>query len=603
MRSIYTFLVFRSSLVLIVVILTLSAVLRFYGLQWGLPYRFHVDEHQYVIDSVLRYWQGVVYQGDLNPHLSTYGVLPLYTLILARLLILVPQAILYNIPLTAAYLTAEHAMVTYTVGRVISAALSVFTVYLFFVIGRRLYNDRVGLVAAALVATTVSLIQAAHYYTVDSMLIFFLALTFIQAVNILQKGDMRSYLLAGVCLALGLAVKLPAILMGPVLIVAHLLNARQPVWQGQLDKALVRRFFNRPLIYMGLITLTTFAVISPYNLLDFKELYLSGGNLNAARNIKLAFIEPFQTWTLAYYNLTPYVYEITTLLFYGMGPGNEVIALLGMLLMIRHPKKPDLLLLAWVIPFFVIIGLNQVKTVRYILPLMPFLTLCGAVWLDRLFMSVRLRRTWVPAAVTLLVIGTGFFYAIAFTRLYGQEDSRLQASDWLYRNAPAGSIVVVEDEFTYTAPLGLPDDDIDPWNRSVLDPAVDAAEAIHSVRVIFSPYYTGYETLDNETKAAHIQETISGADYIVVSERHYHPYSRLPDYRPEEYRYYKDLFDGQLGYRLAVVFDPSPNLFGITLADDEAELYSKVFDHPKIWIFERIQEVSNDSPPVQGIGE
>ena len=79
-----------------------------------------------------------------------------------------------------------------------------------------------------------------------------------------------------------------------------------------------------------------------------------------------------------------------------------------------------------------------------------------------------------------------------------------------------------------------------------------------------------------------------------MSERHYQPYSRLPAYRPVEYQYYQDLFDGRSGYTLAVVFDPSPSLFGITLNDDGAELYSKVFDHPKIWIFERMSTGSTD---------
>jgi hypothetical protein len=580
----------RKSAILLAAIVVLGAGLRFYGLRWGLPYRFHVDEHQYVVDSVLRYWQGIVYQGDFNPHLSTYGTLPMYALILARLVVLVPQALLHGIPLTADYLTAEHAWITYTAGRAISATLSASSIYLFYLIGRRLYNETVGLLTAALVATTVSLIQAAHYYTVDSMLIFFLALTFIQAINVMQRGDTRSYLLAGVYLALAMAVKLPALFLAPVLVVAHLFNQKAPVWQGRLDKRLIVRFFDRRLILTGFAALAVFALTSPYNLLDFKALYLSGGNLNAARNVKLAFLEPFQTWTLAYRGLIPYIYELTTLLSFGMGTAIEIAALIGLLFITRRLEKLDRLLLAWVVPFFLVIGLNRVKTVRYILPLIPFLTVCGAVWLDSLARSAWLRRrSWLPTIAVGLVTGASLFYAVAFTRLYGLRDSRLRASDWLYRHAPAGSTIVVEDEFTYTAPLGVPDDQVDYWNRYVVNPAY-APGQIHQVRVIFSPYYLSYETQDNDIKALHIRDTIAGADYIVVSERHYHPYSRLPDYRPVEYQYYEALFDGSLGYRLAVVFDPSPSLFGITLNDDGAELYSKVFDHPKIWIFERAGE-------------
>ncbi|NLE45695.1 MAG: phospholipid carrier-dependent glycosyltransferase [Chloroflexi bacterium] len=576
----------RKTTILLAVIIALGASLRFYGLCWGLPYRFHVDEHQYVVDSVLQYWRGIVYHGDFNPHLSTYGTLPMYALILARLIVLAPAALVQGIPLTAEYLTAEHTWITYTVGRAISATLSTASIYLFYLVGRRLYGEAVGLLTAALVAATVSLIQAAHYYTVDSMLIFFLALAFLQIINVMERGDLHSYVLAGVCLALALAVKLPAMFLVPVLAAAHLFNAKAPVWNGRLDRHLIVRFFDLRLIGAGCVAFTVFALTSPYNILDFRTLYLTGGNLNAARNVKLAYFEPLQTWTLAYYGLIPYWYELTVLLRFGMGIPMEVVSLIGAIYVARRWAKPDRLLLAWIVPVFVVIGLNRVKTIRYILPLIPFLSVGGAVWLGAVAQSIRLaHRKWLSIAAVGVVTGTSVLYAVAFARLYGERDSRLQASDWLYRHAPVGSTVVVEDEFTYTAPLGVPDDEVDYWNRSVVD-AVYAPSHIHEVRVIFSPYYLSYETLDVDAKIAHIQDTISGAQYIVVSERHYQPYSRLPHYRPAEYQYYRGLFDGSLGYRLAAVFDPSPSLLGVTLNDDGAELYSKVFDHPKIWIFE-----------------
>jgi hypothetical protein len=364
-----------------------------------------------------------------------------------------------------------------------------------------------------------------------------------------------------------------------------------PVWPGPPGglKALITRFFDRRLVVMVLCGLAVLALLSPFTFLDFVALYLTGGNLNAARNVKLAFLEPLQTWTLAYHGLTPFVYELTTLLLFGMGGLSLAICLIGTLLALRRFGTGDKLLLAFVVPFFLVIGLSRVRTIRYILPLIPFLTIAGAVCLDALAQWARARRvSWLYAATATVAAGASLFYAVAFARLYGETDSRWQASEWLYQHAPRGAAIVVEDEFTYVPPLGVPDDQIDPWNRAVVDPTYPM-EHRHDVRVLFSPYYTAYETADPTLKAAHIHDTLAGADYIVVSERHYQPYARLPDIRPVEYQYYQDLFDGKLGFRLAAVFDPSPNLFGLALNDDRAELYSKVFDHPKIWIFEQIR--------------
>ncbi|HRE25058.1 MAG TPA: hypothetical protein PK954_00360, partial [Anaerolineales bacterium] len=171
-------------------------------------------------------------------------------------------------------------------------------------------------------------------------------------------------------------------------------------------------------------------------------------------------------------------------------------------------------------------------------------------------------------------------------------------SDWLYANAPPGSVVVLEDELYYTAQLGLPDEGLDRWNRALSDPD-RLPSNVHTVRLLFSPYYdaNSYELLDDASRSAHIAATIDGADFVVVSERHYHTYSQLEQLRPVEHQYYQDLFDGTLGFRLAFVIDPSPNALGIVFDDDRAELYYKVFDHPKLWIFQR--DASSDQDPVE----
>jgi hypothetical protein len=573
----------------LLVILGLGALLRYYGLDWGLPYRFHVDEHQYVIDSTIRYWRAIVFTGDFNPHLSTYGTVPMYALILVRLIVLLPLALAQNIPLSWEYLTADHARITYLVGRAISATFSTATIYVFYLIGCALFSKRVGLLTAGLVALLVAIIQAAHYYTVDTMLIFFMALTLLQSIRIVQEGHSKYYVYAGICMALALATKLPvALSMALPLGMAHLFNQRALVWQGRLERGLINRCFDSRCIILIVVTLGLFLLISPFSLLDFEGLYLSRRTeLNAVRNVTFAFFQPHATWTLAYYGLTPIVYELTTLLFFGMGIAIETVSLFGVFVALRSIDRSKILLLIWVLSFFLLISMNRIKTIRYILPLIPFLAVYGAFGLHKIIDGLSARRLgWLATTVFSLVVGFSLFYAIAFTRLYGERDSRLLASDWLYEHAPAGSVIVVEDEFTYMPPLGVPNSQLDRWNHDIAEPGY-APKQIHHVRVLFSPYYSQYEIADNSHRARQIRDTITGADYIVVSERHYHPYSRLPDYRPVEYQYYQDLFSGRLGYRLATVFDPSPHLLGITLNDDRAELFSKVFDNPKIWIFVR----------------
>ena len=65
-------------------------------------------------------------------------------------------------------------------------------------------------------------------------------------------------------------------------------------------------------------------------------------------------------------------------------------------------------------------------------------------------------------------------------------------------------------------------------------------------------------------------------------------YQHLPE---SEHRvvkqYYRDLFAGQLGFRLVKAFKVYPSLFGHDIVDDGAELTFRLFDHPKVFVFSR----------------
>src|SRR5262249_29976640 len=68
------------------------------------------------------------------------------------------------------------------VGRVLSMLFDLGSVLMVFLIGRRLYGRRVGLLAALLLALAVLPIQLAHFFTVDSATAFFTLLTVYWAV-------------------------------------------------------------------------------------------------------------------------------------------------------------------------------------------------------------------------------------------------------------------------------------------------------------------------------------------------------------------------------------------------------------------------------------
>jgi hypothetical protein len=97
------------------------------------------------------------------------------------------------------------------VGRLLSAAADMGTILVVFFIGRRLYDEITGVLAAAFVALTAFLIQQAHFFTVDSAMCFLIALTAYFAVRASQTGGWGSFALSGLLTGLAAACKVSGV--------------------------------------------------------------------------------------------------------------------------------------------------------------------------------------------------------------------------------------------------------------------------------------------------------------------------------------------------------------------------------------------------------
>jgi hypothetical protein len=155
-------------------------------------------------------------------------------------------------------------------------------------------------------------------------------------------------------------------------------------------------------------------------------------------------------------------------------------------------------------------------------------------------------------------------------------DSRSQAITWVVENAEPGAIVVIEPS---------------PWENpafvsfTTIGPApeltrTDIRKRVLEVGKIRHPYSETY-------RREYIEETLEGADYIMMSERN--PYVAMKDSGADTMLkdYYQDLFSGELGFELVKEIKVYPALFGVEVRDDPVEMNMWIFDHPRVWIFKR----------------
>lgn len=114
----------------------------------------------------------------------------------------------------------------------------------------------------------------------------------------------------------------------------------------------------------------------------------------------------------------------------------------------------------------------------------------------------------------------------------------------------------------------------------------------------FGGLYVGHNlelySEDNDIKKKHIVNSLDRSDYLIISSnRQYKSIPRLPERYPLTLKYYNELFAENLGYKIIAEFESSPNLGSLTFSDQNAEEPFTVYDHPKVYIFKKIDSFSS----------
>jgi 4-amino-4-deoxy-L-arabinose transferase-like glycosyltransferase len=593
----------RFAPLLLLPILALALFLRLEHLSWDEGYLFHPDERQILVtvDRLSFPWPpdwGLLLspQSPWNPGFFAYGSLPLYLLrVVASLLGLFDPN-----------LASLHS--SYLVGRALSALFDVGSVYLLYRLGRALYDEWVGLVGAALLSTTVLHIQLAHFYTVDTLLTFFVLLTLLQTVLLVRRPSLGRGALAGGAWGLALASKVSAAPLIVPIALAWILGAlaQRPEdgWMLRLWRAL------RGMLLTSVAAMGSFLLCQPYALLDIvaflvdviQEGYMARG---------LADIP----YTRQFIGTVPYLYPLRQMVLWSMGLPLGVAGLAGALAALSQAvvlgrrgswaRLGELAVpLGWVAVYFGIVGGFHTKFLRYMLPILPLLCLWAA-WGWVSLLRLRGRRVWPARALggiglVVTLLGTGA-YALAYRHVYTERHPWIQATAWLCQNLPPKSHIMVEH---WDDPL--------PLLQGTGDLRCYRA---HEVTVF--PAYSPDDTAKLELLLQAIQEN----DFIILSSnRLYNTIPRLPRRYPLTSRYYELLLGERLGYELVYFAAVYPRLCGVDLVDDtfadpplpkprliatweaaqpqinlgRADESFTVYDHPKPLVFRKTRQLSRE---------
>jgi hypothetical protein len=585
-------------------ILLIAACFRFYGIVWDGGYLFHPDERKILlVVSELRLPSSIgeflSSESPLNPKFFAYGSFPIY-------LLKATSAFVPTVQTSAPW--SEGFVGLAVLGRVLSVLFDLGTIVLVFLLARRLYDAAIGLLSAASIALTVLHIQLAHFYAVDTLLTFLVVLTIFLAARFAETGKRGDALLTGFAFGLALATKVSALpLIAPITVAvirvggetgeqeskgeilrftpARLLRCKE--WLAQIWHT--RRTFAE---ILG-VTYVTFIVTQPYALLDPIRYFGQVGTEALVARGWLDF-----PYTRQFADTIPFVYPITQSSIWGTTLLLGIFAWGGGALFVwqwwRAREWRDGFILSWALIYFLTMGAQYAKYPRYLLPLLPFLFLMASIAITRVAPRP-LRFSYY--AFALLALAASFVYSAAFTSMYARQHPWLQISKWIYANVPANSTIAVEHW-----------DDMLPVSMR----ANDAARSNSDYRIVTLPMYDA----DDAVKLQTLVDTLATSDYIILaSPRLYATIARLPARYPISSRYYRLLFDGRLGFDLAMHALNAPALDGVVILDDPftraglrtpvhsdamawnwgfADESFIVYDHPMPLVFAKTRALSRD---------
>ncbi len=623
-------------------IIGLALALRVYGLNWdeGIPYTPHPDERAILFKVAELSPPSPGNLGSLfdaeestwNPKWFPYGSFPLY--------------LLRGVQLVSESVGAEITDLRVT-GRVISGLADVATLFVVFMLGSRLYSRRVGLMAAGLLAVAVLHIQLSHYFAVDTLQAMFAVVALFFMYRVARKGGVGNSALAGLFMGLGLATKasqLPIFLAFGVAQLMYLFGmaGSQDSTGDFVDR--LRTVVAGSAIGLA-VAFLAFFIAQPYALLDWSR--FKADFTEQSEMVRRIRDYPF---TRQYADTIPYWYLIKQHAVWGLGLplgllvwggglfvavrglswrhalgylalglvlpaailiwSNSIVTvglsaviatamLLATLPLRRADTRIEVLFLAWVVPYFLITGAFEVKFMRYVIPITPFLILFGsrlafAFWEQgqRQFASFRggqhLRQArWAMIAIAIFIAGSTAFYALAYMNVYSETHTAVRASDWINENVRKSTLVLKEH-----------------WEEGL--------PGLHAYSMNELPMYDP----DGPQKLDVLSEELADAETLVFfSNRLYGTLPRIPERYPASTAYYELLFSGRLGYELADFEATYPSLFGVSFVHDtfsrpglpvpepfddfrssaipinlgHADESFSVYDHPTVLVFRNVK--------------
>jgi 4-amino-4-deoxy-L-arabinose transferase-like glycosyltransferase len=410
---------------LFILILLTGALLRYYGIQNSES----TDEYNEVIEALRvasgkfnyeRWWK----KGYQNILALEYG----FYFVIGYLLQL------FKGPMDFAAKVVGNMDPLFLIGRYTTATMGTLSIGFVFAIGRRLYNSRVALVAAALFAFNTIHVWTSHLVNTDVPLTFFFLIALYFVVRFFESGKVLDYMLAAFFSAVAINIKLIGFGIGVIYIMSHMFRSHREA------RKLPQWLFCRETLYSFLAFSAGLIVSNPPIILAFRKWIGS-------------FLWQYGVY-INVYNETPYAiggnayYTYMILVLKDFGPVLFALTLAGLAFALYKRENWDYILLVFVGTVFVVLASTTFLVQdRYLMITFPALFLLGARLLDFIaehFLATQRKRITFMIVVLVLALLFPLVNSIKYVVSLTDENTSVVSKRWIESNIPSGSTLLVD---------------------------------------------------------------------------------------------------------------------------------------------------------------
>jgi hypothetical protein len=408
--------------VLLIAILALGFGLRLWGITASLPQSYVSDEYDFV-HAGLRMIKG----GDLNPHWWFHPSLQRYLAVATYAIVFilgVPRGRWVHVT----DITVEDMLYW---GRFVGVVSGTLTVLVAYLLGRKVFGSRVGLLSAALLAVFPATVQHSQYNKPDPVIALMTAASVYVTLLYLERGGNAYALASGMAVGLAASAKYNGILVVVPFVLAALFRNG---W----------RTLARPDLYVGALgTFLGFFIGCPFFLTEI-HLFLDqiAYDISTYAYEGREGAEGVDNW----WGHATYTYR------YGAGFAATWAGLAGLALTLWRINPARAVFLTFPVMYYGYYGAQRINFRGNLIPVYPFLAVLAAYtvvelieWLGR--SALGRRRFVVPALAALvlsLVIVPPLRTAIRFDIEATRPDTGTLAREWIDRTFPPGTKFAVE---------------------------------------------------------------------------------------------------------------------------------------------------------------